>query len=92
MNPKLKYLFDYTIKEVTPVETVMKDLLITGYRFFVNYEHHKPQMCYFDVNDERLYTTYRSPEHAANEEYKNYCNKMRRQQARIARRALAKQK
>lgn len=46
MNPKLKYLFDYTIKEVTPVETVMKDSLITGYRFVVNYEHHKPQMCF----------------------------------------------
>ena len=92
MNPKLKYLLNYTIKDVTPVETVMKDLLVVGYRFFVNYEHHKPQMCYFDINDERLYTTYRSPEHAAYEERQWYYDKMQRQQARVADRARAKQK
>ncbi|MBQ8367644.1 MAG: hypothetical protein IJX43_01110 [Alphaproteobacteria bacterium] len=85
MKIKWKKIFDWSIKDVSPVLPV-KDAWghVKGYKVIVSYVHHGDDVHYFDLNQESYYTLYQGPEDAANTVRSDYVQKWARQQKRAA--------
>ena len=87
-----KHLFDWTIDSVGgPAQSFKSNGQTAGYTLMVRYKYHGTDKYYFDAEDERLYTTFRSPEEAAKLCYADAVRRMNRQKARMAA-GLARQK
>lgn len=73
-----KHLFNWEIVSVSaPVKSARFG--VQGYSVVVEYKYHGIEEEFFSVQDERMYSVYVNPETAANECYKHYLGKMRKQ-------------
>ncbi|MBQ4070327.1 MAG: hypothetical protein IJD52_03045 [Alphaproteobacteria bacterium] len=80
---KLQHAFDWEIVGVNaPWSNVDARGNITAWTLDVFYKHHGRKRFIFDVKDERLWTTYKNPQEAAQSAYKMYFDMMQKQRAK----------
>lgn len=74
-----KHLFNWDVVAVKAPEKVIDNGKLTGYQVVVTYKYHGTDKEFYSIDDERLYTTYRSPEDAAREAFRGHLAKMGKQ-------------
>lgn len=77
-----KHLFNWDVVAVKAPQKVVQNGRVIGYNVVVTYKHHGVDTEFYSTDDERMYTTYVSPQVAAREAYKTHLRNMKKQSER----------